>query len=99
MQHGHTGGPRPCATSRPHIESGIRAHVCHDSKRPVQSRRGSMSPKAWGLAFLTLAALASSAAGAEPSFPSRPIRLLVTIPPGGAPDISARLVGQYLHET
>src|SRR5215467_14714353 len=63
-----------------------------------------MSPKAWGLTFLALATLAlatlaSAAAQAEPSFPSRPIRLLVTIPPGGAPDISARLLGQYLHET
>ena len=58
-----------------------------------------MSPKALGVVILTLAALASASTGAETSFPSRPIRLLVTIPPGGAPDISARLVGNYLHET
>jgi tripartite-type tricarboxylate transporter receptor subunit TctC len=58
-----------------------------------------MSPKAWGLAILAVAALANVSAGAQTSYPSRPIRMLVTIPPGGAPDISARLLGQYLQET
>jgi tripartite-type tricarboxylate transporter receptor subunit TctC len=37
-------------------------------------------------------------AEAQP-FPNRPIRILVTIPPGGAPDISARLLAQTLNET
>jgi len=41
----------------------------------------------------------SAAADAQAPFPSRPIRVLVTIPPGGAPDISARLLAQYLQET
>ena len=49
------------------------------------------------LAFL-LFALCSLAAQAQP-FPSRPIKVLVTIPPGGAPDIAARLIGQSLQET
>lgn len=31
-------------------------------------------------------------------YPSRPIKLIVPIPPGGAPDISARVVGQRLAE-
>lgn len=31
-------------------------------------------------------------------YPARPIRLLVPIPPGGAPDIAARVVGQKLTE-
>ena len=31
-------------------------------------------------------------------YPSRPIKLIVPIPPGGAPDISARVVGQRLTE-
>ena len=39
-----------------------------------------------------------AAAQAQTSFPSRPFRMLVTIPPGGAPDISARLVAQGLQE-
>jgi tripartite-type tricarboxylate transporter receptor subunit TctC len=57
-----------------------------------------MKPTALGLAILAVAALAGTAAQAQAPFPSRPIRVLVTIPPGGAPDISARLLGQYLQE-
>jgi tripartite-type tricarboxylate transporter receptor subunit TctC len=47
-----------------------------------------------GAALMSLAATASAQ-----TFPSRPIRILVTIPPGGAPDISARLLAQYLQDT
>src|ERR1700680_636090 len=32
-------------------------------------------------------------------FPSRPIRIIVPNPPGGAGDISARLIGQKLSES
>src|SRR5712691_2649681 len=50
-------------------------------------------------AILACAALLSMAAAAQAqTFPSRPIRVFVTIPPGGAPDISARLVALYLQE-
>src|SRR5260221_74856 len=45
------------------------------------------------LAFAALFALASWA-----QYPSRPIKLIVPIPPGGAPDISARVIGQRLSE-
>jgi tripartite-type tricarboxylate transporter receptor subunit TctC len=58
--------------------------------------------KTWGrtlgLVALVVASLVSAAAQAQTSYPSRPIRMLVTIPPGGAPDISARLVAQGLQE-
>jgi tripartite-type tricarboxylate transporter receptor subunit TctC len=37
-------------------------------------------------------------AAAETAYPARTIKLLVPIPPGGAPDIAARLIGQYLSE-
>jgi tripartite-type tricarboxylate transporter receptor subunit TctC len=40
--------------------------------------------------------LTSTAAHAQ--YPSRPIRLIVPIPAGGAPDIAARVVGQKLSE-
>ena len=32
------------------------------------------------------------------SYPSRPVRYIVSAPPGGAQDILARLVGQWLSE-
>src|SRR5262245_50794315 len=57
-----------------------------------------MRGKARGGAMLLAAALLGTAADAQAPFPSRPIRMLVTIPPGGAPDISARLVALYLQE-
>src|SRR5688500_8827427 len=48
---------------------------------------------------LAAAALFGTAAQAQTPFPNRPIRILVTIPPGGAPNISARLLAQHLNET
>jgi len=45
------------------------------------------------LAFTVLFSAASLA-----QYPSRPIKLVVPIPPGGAPDISARVLGQRLAE-
>jgi tripartite-type tricarboxylate transporter receptor subunit TctC len=46
---------------------------------------------------LALAALLAAPALAQ-TYPTRTIKLLVPIPPGGAPDIAARLIGQYLAE-
>ena len=51
------------------------------------------------IVVLTFAALFGAVAQAQAPFPSRPIKVLVTIPPGGAPDISARLIAHYLQET
>ena len=48
------------------------------------------------MAFLVLGAAA--AAGALAQYPSRPIKIVVTIPPGGAPDITARIVGQKMSD-
>jgi tripartite-type tricarboxylate transporter receptor subunit TctC len=45
---------------------------------------------------VVLATMLSLSAWAQ--YPTRPIKLIVPIPPGGAPDISARVVGQRLAE-
>jgi len=42
--------------------------------------------------------LALGAGAADAQYPSRPIRLIVPIPPGGAPDIVARVVGQKMSD-
>jgi tripartite-type tricarboxylate transporter receptor subunit TctC len=48
---------------------------------------------------IAAAALALTAwAGACAQYPSRPIKIVVTIPPGGAPDLAARVIGQKLSE-
>jgi tripartite-type tricarboxylate transporter receptor subunit TctC len=51
-----------------------------------------------GVTALALVALWPGPAPAQ-QYPARPVKVLVTIPPGGAPDIAARLLAQRLTET
>ncbi|MFP5406119.1 MAG: Bug family tripartite tricarboxylate transporter substrate binding protein [Gammaproteobacteria bacterium] len=50
--------------------------------------------RATALALGTLFALGSSLAGAAEDWPTRPIRIVVTFPSGGAPDILARIFSE-----
>ena len=50
------------------------------------------------LAALALATLMAGEAAAQ-QYPTRSVKIFVTIPPGGAPDIAARLLAQRLTET
>jgi tripartite-type tricarboxylate transporter receptor subunit TctC len=54
-----------------------------------------MSPARFAAAALAAALLATSVA-VWGQYPSRPVRIIVTIPPGGAPDLTARIVGEKI---
>src|SRR5688572_26573422 len=47
---------------------------------------------------LLLAALASGAVFAQQPYPAKPVRFIVTYPPGGSSEIMARIIGQQLTE-
>ena len=49
--------------------------------------------------MLAAAAQAPLAASAQPSIPTRPIRIVVAYPAGGASDFIARMVGDRLSKT
>ena len=53
--------------------------------------------RAMRLLFGLLALFAALAAGAQ-AYPSKPVRLIVTYPPGGSSDLMARIVAQKLQE-
>jgi tripartite-type tricarboxylate transporter receptor subunit TctC len=52
----------------------------------------------FALGLLALGALAAPAARAQDNYPSKPITLVVPVPPGGASDFIARTVGQKLSD-
>ena len=49
-------------------------------------------------AVALVAALMSPLAGADPSYPNKPIRIVVPFTPGGSPDVLARTLGQKITE-
>ena len=56
-------------------------------------------PSVRSLALVAILALGVAPALAQTPYPNRTIKILVGIPPGGAPDVVARLVGHYLSES
>jgi tripartite-type tricarboxylate transporter receptor subunit TctC len=63
---------------------------------PTLLRRSLLLAAAATAAAPTLATLATIA-GAD-TYPSRPVRMIIGFPPGGATDIAARLIGQWLSD-
>src|SRR5258707_14186364 len=57
------------------------------------------TPYMWvlrGVVLFVVAFVWANSAGAEPGYPTRPIQLVVTVPPGGAADFVARIVAAKL---
>jgi tripartite-type tricarboxylate transporter receptor subunit TctC len=54
---------------------------------------------AFALALSCAAVFGSTLSRAQDSYPSKPIRLVVPYPPGGASDVTARLLGQKMTES
>lgn len=51
------------------------------------------------LAFAALTGFPSAATAAQPAYPTKPIRMIVAVPPGGPADTLARLVAPKLTES
>jgi tripartite-type tricarboxylate transporter receptor subunit TctC len=56
------------------------------------------SRKGIGCVLLAAAAVICGAAHAQPAYPVKPVRFIVTYPPGGSSDIMSRVVGKQLTE-
>jgi tripartite-type tricarboxylate transporter receptor subunit TctC len=48
----------------------------------------------WGVAAMLAAVLAASAAAPQPNYPERAVHIIVGFPPGGPPDIAARILAE-----
>ncbi len=69
--------------------------VCRSPFNP-KVHRTKLLPRVLLLLPLLITAIG---AAAQPSYPDKPIRIIVQTPPGGAPDIVARLLGQHISES
>ena len=87
------GGAARVPPTGEHSENQLSSCLPHAASTLEISRRQFLHLVA-GVAVLPL--LSRTARGR--TYPSRPVRIIVGFPPGGAADITARLMGQWLSE-
>ncbi len=86
------------------MHDDVRSSLASAQRRPGRPIGARRRLRAFAVAAALLVASgamvsASLPANAQtPSWPSKPVRILVTFPPGGTSDIVARLLGQYMSE-
>src|SRR5262245_5703798 len=89
------------------VSSGVKRFARRKLDRkagapPAHRRRGRDAMRLPRRRFLQLAAVAALPAAARrasaETWPARPVRIVVGFPAGNAPDIVARLIGQWLSE-
>src|SRR5258708_1582826 len=93
-------GAREHGTNQPHARTGAVPTIGDraDRKRGWWARRAKGAPLPT-LRMVLLALIVLPLTAQAQDFPARPIRIIVPNPPGGAGDISARLIGQKLSES
>src|SRR5829696_2384218 len=78
--------------------SSSRRSASKPTERAGGGRERTMKRSCTLLTALALAAMIAGAATAQ-QYPTKPVKILVSIPPGGAPDIAARLIAHKLTDT
>jgi tripartite-type tricarboxylate transporter receptor subunit TctC len=69
------------------------------AKSPLGTVRWRAIAAAAMAVLISIAAMVPLPAGAQTAFPLRPVKLLISLPAGSAPDIRARIIAEYLTKT
>ena len=75
--------------------------MTEQTEDPVPPHSSRLTPHAWIVSAATIAlsvCCSSSTAAAEPDYPTRPIKFILPVPPGGSVDTMARIMAEKLRQ-